>query len=379
MPVRSERLPLLTASPGSSRYLTVHRFGASGARPKVYLQAALHADETPGLLVQHHLYRLLEAAERRGDIQGEIVLVPYANPIGLAQFSNGEHMGRYEQGGGGNFNRSWPDLYEPVIDKVKDKLSEDEAGNVAVIRHAMIEFLAAQKAGSELQSLRLALASLACDADVVLDLHCDDQALMHIYLIPANWPQAAELTADLGCRAVLLAEDSGGGSFDETFSTPWTRLAERFPDYPIPPACLAGTVELRGRADVDDTTASADAQALFDSLQRFGAVAGDPPPPPAALCEATRLDATDTVHSPVGGVVAYNVELGQEVKAGDVIAWVVDPTQPPESARTAVTTEASGLVLTLRSQRYLRPGMVLAKVVGKEPLASRQGGYLLED
>src|SRR5690606_7542163 len=133
--------------------------------------------------------------------------------------------------------------------------------------------------------------------------------------------------------------------------TPWTRLAERFPDYPIPPACLAGTVELRGRADVDDVTAREDAEALFRSLQRFGTVAGNPPAPPAALCEATRLDATDTVRSPLAGVVAYAVELGQEVTAGDTIAWIVDPTRAPGSARTAVKTQASGLVLSLRSHR----------------------------
>ena len=51
MPLRSERLPLLTASPGSARHLTIYRFGTPGARPKVYLQAALHADETPGSTV----------------------------------------------------------------------------------------------------------------------------------------------------------------------------------------------------------------------------------------------------------------------------------------------------------------------------------------
>ncbi|MEO3428633.1 succinylglutamate desuccinylase/aspartoacylase family protein [Pelagibius sp. CAU 1746] len=379
MPVRSECLPLLTASPGSARHLNVHRFGNPGARPKVYLQAALHADETPGLLVQHHLYGLLEEAERRGEIQGEIVMVPYANPIGLAQFTNGENLGRYEQGGGGNFNRNWPDLYEPIVEAVKDRLSEDEAGNVAVIRHAMIEQLATQQAGSELQSLRLHLARLAADADVVLDLHCDDEALMHLFLTPALWPQGADFAADLGCRAVLLAEDSGGNSFDETFSTPWTRLAERFPDVPIPPACFSGTVELRGRADVDDATARADAQALYHSLQRFGAVAGQPPAPPAALCEATALEATDSVRSPAAGVIAYNVTLGQEVKAGDVIAWIVDPSAAPGAARTAVTTQASGLVLSRRSHRYVRPGLAIAKVVGKEPLVHRQGAYLLED
>jgi predicted deacylase len=94
MSVRSDRLPLLTVSPGTSRELTVHRFGQPGARPKIYLQAALHADETPGLLVLHHLYVLLEEAERRGAITGEVILVPYANPIGLSQFTNGENMGR---------------------------------------------------------------------------------------------------------------------------------------------------------------------------------------------------------------------------------------------------------------------------------------------
>ena len=379
MSVRSDRLPLLTVSPGTSRFLTVHRFGTEGARPKVYIQASLHADETPALLVAHHLYSLLEEADRDGRIAGEVILIPYANPIGLSQFSNGDHMGRYEQGGAGNFNRNWPDLHAGIAETIGDRLTDDEAGNVAVIRGAMRGYLEGQQGGSELQSLRLILASLACDADIVLDLHCDDQALMHIYLIPANWPDAAPLTADLGCRAVMLAEDSGGGSFDEVFSTPWTRLAAQFPDYPIPPACLSGTVELRGRANVEDALAMSDAQALFNSLMRYGAVAGDPPPVPEALCEATRLDATDTVHAPVGGVVAYTVELGQQVEAGDVIAWIVDPTQTPDKARTPVTTQASGLVLTLRSHRYLRPGMVLAKVVGTEPLPSRQGGILLED
>ena len=379
MPARRDRLPLLTVSPGTARHLPVHRFGTPGARPKIYIQAALHADETPGLLVQHHLYSLLEEADRAGRIAGEVILVPYANPIGLSQYSNGIHLGRYEQGGGGNFNRNWPDLAAGVSEAVEDKLSEDEAGNVAVIRGAMRAHLEEQQPASELQSLRLALATLACDADVVLDLHCDDQALLHLYLVPANWPDGAALAADLGCRAVMLAEDSGGGSFDEVFSTPWTRLAARFPQYPIPTACLSGTVELRGRSDVDDALAMADAQALFNSLMRFGAVAGDPPPVPAALCEATRLDATDTVRSPVAGVIAYAVELGQQVQAGDVIAWVVDPTETPEKARTAITTATDGLVLTLCAHRYLRPGMVLAKVVGTEPLPSRQGPYLLED
>ncbi|HIC79729.1 MAG TPA: hypothetical protein EYP07_02025 [Kiloniellaceae bacterium] len=223
------------------------------------------------------------------------------------------------------------------------------------------------------------MASLAVDADLVWDLHCDDEALMHLFLIPEHWPQAADFAADLGCRAVLLAEDSGGNSFDETFSTPWTRLAKHYPQHPIPAACLAATVELRGFADVDDATAARDAQALFHSLQRFGVVAGDPPPPPTLRCQATRLDATDSVRAPATGVLAYTVQLGDDVEAGDVIAWIVDPTAVPEQARLPVTTRASGLVLSRRTQRYARPGMPIAKVVGEDALPHRQGDYLLED
>lgn len=379
MAPRTEVLPILTASPGTSRVLTVHRFGKAGARPKAYLQASLHADEIPGMLVQHHLQSLLAAAEARGEINGEVVLVPYANPIGLAQFADGTHLGRYEAGGAGNFNRNWPDLFTPIVDGLADQLGSDEAANVAAIRAAQLDHLAAQEPGSELESLRLALASLAVDADLVWDLHCDDESLMHLFLIPAHWPKAADLGADLRCRAVLLADDSGGNSFDETFSTPWTRLAEHYPQHPIPAACLAGTVELRGRSDVDDATAKADAEALFHSLQRFGVIAGDPPPPPAPLCEATPLDGTDSVRTPVTGILAYAVELGDQVKAGDTIAWIVDPTASPEKARTPVTTRASGVVLSRRAHRYVRPGMVIAKVVGDTALPHRQGGYLLED
>ena len=59
------RIPLLAPAPGTARTLVAHRYGEVGARPKAYLQAALHADEVPGMLVLHHLSRLLDAADDR--------------------------------------------------------------------------------------------------------------------------------------------------------------------------------------------------------------------------------------------------------------------------------------------------------------------------
>ncbi len=379
MPRRTDRLPLPCQAPGTARSLTIHRYGRTGARPKAYVQAALHADETPALLVQHHLTRLLDDADAAGEITGEIVIVPYANPIGLAQILNAKHMGRHELGGAGNFNRNWPDLFEPVAERLGGRLTAEAAANVALVRKAMAETLETRKPGSEIEGLRILLARQAVDADLVLDLHCDDDALMHLFTIPAHWPGCAELAAELGCRAVLLGDPSGGDPFDEAFSAPWVRLAERFPDNPIPPACLSATVELRGQADVSDELAGADAAALLAFLRRRGLVAGDPGRLPAPLAEATPLEAVDTPKAPAAGVLSYHVAPGAKVAEGDVIAELIDPAADgPAAARSPIVTRTDGLVLSRRLHKYVLPGMTVAKVVGRRKLPHRSG-YLLED
>lgn len=380
----SERIPLGADRPGTQRSLLVHRYGDPEARPKAYLQASLHADEIPALLVAHHLARLLGEADARGEIVGQIVLVPYANPIGLDQIVNRGHSGRFELAGGGNFNRNWPDIFEPLCARVSETLGDAAEANVATIRGAINEELAGLSAQSELGRLRLALARLAADADLVLDLHCDDDALMHLYLLAAHWPQGERLAAELGCRAVLLADDSGGGTFDECFATLWTRLAQRFPERPIPAACLAGTVELRGQADVSDALGEQDARALYRALQHHGLIAGDPGPAPEPLCQATRLEACDIVEAPAAGILSYTAELGQIVRAGDTIAWLVDPsaTDPsgdPADGRQAIAARCDGLVLNRRLHKYVVAGLAVAKVVGAEPLAWRSEGQLMTD
>ena len=46
-------------SPGRVTELNYYRIGPDRAGKKVYLQAAIHADEQPGMLVLHHLLQLL--------------------------------------------------------------------------------------------------------------------------------------------------------------------------------------------------------------------------------------------------------------------------------------------------------------------------------
>jgi predicted deacylase len=56
-----ETFDLDAAYTGTSRRLRVFRYGARGARPKAYLQGALHAGEMTGVVAIHHLRLLLEA------------------------------------------------------------------------------------------------------------------------------------------------------------------------------------------------------------------------------------------------------------------------------------------------------------------------------
>jgi len=375
---QTERIPLLSPGPGVTQHLTLHRYGTRGARPKAYLQASIHADETPAMMALHHLLHRLEEADRAGRIKGEILVVPYANPIGLSQWVNETLLGRYELRGGGNFNRNWPDLTDKLAERVKDQLGQDAAANIAAIRAAVHEVLGEMTPLKELDELRLVIARLSLDSDVVLDLHCDDESLMHLFLIPQHWPEGEPLARLLRCHAVLLEEDSGGGSFDEFNSTLWTRLAKRFPDKTIPAACFAGTVEFRGQGDVSDALGEQDSEALFRFLVRRGLIEGEDGPLPEALCEATYLNATQTLRSPAGGILAYKVDLGDRVAKGQTIAEVIDPAAPPGTPRVPCLAETDGLILSRRYHKFVSRGQGVTKVVGNVALPNRVG-YLLED
>ena len=367
-------------SSGTDRELCVVHYGSPEARPKAYLQASLHADELPAMLVASHLLARLDQAARAGAVRGCVTVVPVANPIGLAQYVDGRSLGRFALGGQGNFNRNFPDLADAVARRAGAELGPDAERNVRIIRHAVRLELEATQAEDDVAWLRRTLLGLAADADIALDLHCDSEAVMHLYLGTPLWPGAADLSAQVRSRATLLATVSGGSPFDEAVGGLWWSLAERFPDHPIPPACLSGTLELRGRADVSDELARADADNLFRFLQRRGLIEGEPGPLPEALCDATPLEGVLMVRAPVTGLIVYAKAPGERVRAGDLLATIVDPlAREPDGARTELESSIDGVLIARTADRLARPGKVVCKVAGPEPLPERASGHLLTD
>ena len=360
-----ETIALPAMSPGTQRTLKLHRYGATGARPKVHIQAALHADELSGMLASHHLQRLLNEAEARGAITGEILLVPVANPIGLSQTVLTVHAGARYVRSGADFNRGWPDLFDGLPAALDGKLGPDPAANIRAIRAAVRAKIEQLEQRDELSALRRALLLLSHDADIVLDLHCDDEALPHVFMMPQHWPAGADLAAETGSAACMLCDDSGLNCFDETNSLPFTRLAKLLGDrFPVPPACFAATVEFRGQSDVFDELAERDARGLYRFLQRRGIIAGDAGPLPEA-CAATPLDRADYIYVPVAGLIAYKVALGDRVRKGDVVAEIVDPlADDPLQARTPVHARTDGLVISRCLKKLAAPGDSIGIIVG---------------
>jgi predicted deacylase len=373
-------LPLPAQHLGTARTITVHRYGDPAARPKAYIQAGLHADEIPGMLSAHHLIARLDEADRQGAIHGEIIVVPVANPIGLDQYFAGRLYGRSSLEQGQNFNRGFANLVEAIIPRLEDRLGSDPAGNVTVIWSALLDALAGLRPANDLHEMRRTLLGMAIDADFVFDLHCDIESLMHMYTSDELWPEAMDLAAQLGCRAVMLASDSGGDPFDEACSVPWWKLRAHFGDrFPIPDACLSATIELRGKSDVDDGLAASDADNLFRFLQRRGLIAGHPGPIPPLRCAATPLSGVDRLIAPVPGVLAYHRQIGDLVQAGDVIVDIVDPTaEDPRTARTSVATQTTGILWSRNQTKMAVAGETVAAIAGAKPLDDRKWSLLVD-
>ncbi|MGD2095934.1 MAG: M14 family metallopeptidase [Desulfobacterales bacterium] len=360
------------SSMGNVRTLTVIRYGEQTPARKAYIQAGLHADEAPGFVVMHHLIELFDRADAENKIKGHIVLVPVANPIGVSQWHDEVLHGRFDFFNHINFNRQYPDIAAQIAVQVKNHLGSSAEENVALIRKIAGEILGPISPPDEAAALKHQLLLLSFDADIVLDLHCDYQALMHVYLGTPLWPDAKDLCAQLGAEVTLLAADSGVTPYDEACSRIWWQLAKKFPDHPIPSACLAATVELRGMADVTHAQAQQDAQNIFWFLQRRGFIKGSAPELPPLRNEATPLRAVEHLKAAAPGVVVFLKAPGDRVDKGEVIAEIVNPAADgPDNRLTPVKSAVSGIVFSINTDRYARPGRILAKIAGKEPIKEK--------
>ena len=366
----------ISAPHGSAVYeLTSLHFGTPGQGPKAYIQASLHADEVPGMLVAQFLRKELIALEAAGKIKGEIILVPAANPIGLAQAIRGAAFGRFDLTTGINFNRAYKHVADELKVTLDGKLGQDATANVRLIRQHALASVNNWKPSTDAEALKKAHLAMAIDADIMLDLHCDNEAVLHIYTGTPLADDIAPLSALLGAQAVLLALAAGGEPFDEACSRLWWDLDAHFGGrYPIPPACLSTTVELRGEMEVSYELAQKDAAGLLRFLAIRGVLAEDAMPAdplPAPLCQPTPLEGVAPILAPHNGVLVYTRDMGSMVEAGDPLADIIDPVS---GETTVLRSPVTGVFFARSAHRHVLRGMNVGKVASA--VAYRTGDLL---
>jgi predicted deacylase len=385
--MKTEHIALLSPSPGTTRSLTVYRFGEIGARPKVYLQAGLHADEWPGILVLQHLIPMLEQAEQAGQIHGEIVVVPFANPVGMGQNIFGYNTGRFDLAGTGNFNRNFGDLNASVSLQVEGKLGFDEAHNTSTIRTALKQAVHELPSFTEADELKNQLLALSIDSDYVFDLHCDDASSAHLYAVSEQREAAKTLCQALEFNYLFLEELEGAPAFDGTHLQAWHALREAHPEFPVTMPTLSVTLEYRGQHDVNDKLAEPDARKLFAYFAAQNIIQIDDHTGQSAFSISepsefpvftTQLDSVDTIKVNCTGILVYKKGLEDEVEEGELFAEVIQLEHLPPNNRIAIVANTNGKLMAVTPKAFVKPGDLIAKIAGEKPLTYRTKGNLLQ-
>jgi predicted deacylase len=118
--------------------------------------------------------------------------------------------------------------------------------------------------------------------------------------------------------------------------------------------------------------AARDAQAIVDYLTHIGMIAGAAPEPPPLRHPATPLAGCEYVHAPVSGVILHRRDIGETVRAGDVIADVLDPL---DDQLVPLVAQTEGVLYARHWTRFATAGMLVARIAGED--AARQGDLLV--
>ncbi|MEX3953656.1 succinylglutamate desuccinylase/aspartoacylase family protein [Paraburkholderia sp. EG287B] len=373
-------IPLPSPAPGVALHLTAHRFGEADSGRSLYLHAGMHADEHPGLLVLQHLVELLHVLDSAGRIHGCITVVPYANPIGLSQRLFGPVVGRFDFENGENFNRNFPLLDQAVANRMRE--ADARSLNRSGWKHYFRSLLGGRDDLSPTAAMKLELARLALEHDIVLDLHCDTDAVAHVYASALQRERAVRLARQIGAPVVLLEpSQSGGGAFDQTHSSAWGAL-QQAGVFGVNESGFSATIELRGQTDVNDELAIDDAKRLLHFAESEGILSlpeADNAQRLKASPDVFPLQGAAHVRCACAGVIVYRRAPGEHIVAGETFAEIVRLDGEGINSRIPVVSPIDGVMVVRQLQKLVRPGQRAALIAGDLALEGRDPGNLLLD
>jgi predicted deacylase len=296
----------------------------------VYIQANIHGAEVQGNAVIFQLLELLKSC----DIQGNITLVPNANPV-ACNHKNGEYtLGRFDPITGVNWNRMYhfdETVITPFAQQHIDALEEDIQADFQQLLLDQIE----QKLDHNIwglttgQRIAYQLQRMAHQADLVLDLHTGPISSKHLYC-----PEYAKASASyFDIPHTILIPNDFDGAMDESTFCPWWSLQQAYEDlgrnFVMGEGTFAKesfTVELGSQEQIDLDVAHQDALGILSYLQYKGVVTnnkGQKFLPQKMIRYACYLKDYKALYAPMGGMVDYLAEFGKPLAAGEPLARIL--------------------------------------------------------
>jgi predicted deacylase len=275
------RLPVGEARDGSEIGLPVAVINGRREGKTLYIQAVSDGDELNGLGVIRRFVPQLDPE----DLAGEILIVGIANYYG---FLVAEHR-------------------NPIDDT---KLNRTFPGNPS---------------GTTSERISAAIFDAVKRADLALDLHqgstscminetrvrCGSRHRLH--------RDCLELAKVFGCGYILDLKGPDG------------QLARAAPDKGIPTV----DPELGGAVGWDETSIQKGVKGVFNVLYHYGFLDGE-----ITTTTQTRASSFEQYGSPSGGLVSFEVGLGDEVERGDTLFEVTDPFG---TVKAKVTADSNGI------------------------------------
>lgn len=303
--------------------------------PNVYIQANMHGAEVQGNAVIFQLLELLKHC----DIQANITLVPYANPIGC-NHKNGEYtLGRFDPITGVNWNRMYhfdEGIISPFVEQHIDASEEQIRTDFEQLLLDQIEDKLDHNIWGLTTGQRIAyqLQRMAHQADLVLDLHTGPISSKHLYC--AEYAKASANYFDIP-HTIFIPNDFDGAMDEATFC-PWWSLQQAFENkgrnFTMGEGAFAKesfTVELGSQEQIDLAVAEQDAMSILSYLQHKGVITGnnkaeDLPKdflPQQMTRYACYLKDYKALYSPMGGMVDYLAEFGKPLAAGEPLVRIL--------------------------------------------------------
>jgi uncharacterized protein len=290
--------------------------------PKVYIQANMHGAEVQGNAVIFQLLELL----KKSSFNGEITLVPYANPV-ACNHKNGEYtLGRFDPITGVNWNRMYhfnASMIKPFAQQQLHRDAEQiESAFKQLLQAEMTNKLDHNQYGLTTgQRIAYQLQKMAHQADIVLDLHTGPISSKHLYC-----PEYAKASASyFNIPHTILIPNEFDGAMDEATFCPWWSLQAEFKQLgrEINFNKESFTVELGSQEQINLDLAREDALGILSYLAYKGFVDINDYPAESLTRYACYLKDYQTFYAPMGGMVDYLAEFGKPLAAGEPLARIL--------------------------------------------------------